>query len=175
MDALFHFLFAIIAGMAIGLHKKHGLLDIIVISFVVNILIDIDHFIFDYPRALHNIFVVFFLPLILFIIFHFVERGKSIKLRSYILIAFVMLAGHILTDLLTGEIRLFYPLSNFALNAPSFILNISKTQYMPLIAKEGIVLLIYMIIIFPAYYIERLLYSIDRKRTGLKVKSPSGR
>jgi membrane-bound metal-dependent hydrolase YbcI (DUF457 family) len=167
MDSLFHFVFAFIAGLAIGLHKKHSIRTLALLSFAA-ILIDVDHFFPSYPetKVLHNLFVTFLLPLLLFIVSFYYEKGRSIRLQSYALILLAMLTGHLAADFFDeGGEKILYPLSDKKISLPNSILSIHLGD---LITRSGIALLIYGFIILSAHFVEDFIYLFERKHEKLK-------
>ena len=63
MDALFHFVFPIIAALAARLNIKHPVRTIIGSAFL-SVLVDLDHFIGLERTTFHNIFVTFHQPVL---------------------------------------------------------------------------------------------------------------
>ncbi len=186
MDSLFHFIFSIIAGMAIGIHQKHKLNALFVLAFSA-VIIDIDHiFGMEARGTLHNIFVVVFLPLAAFLFFFRYEnrlfnksRRKSIKLQTYSLLLFVMLAGHVAADTFyEGEVKFFYPLSAKAVKAPNFAMTIDNlfpqlsylTPYpwAKIISTDGIALLVYAVIIMFGAFAEDFIYFFEKKHESFR-------
>lgn len=168
MDSLFHFMLAIIAGMAVGLHKKHSLRTIILIALIA-VLIDVDHFILGGRSIFHNIWFIFVLPVALFFYF-FKHEKKSIKRQSYSLILLAVLASHLVADLFTeGAVMLFWPLSMTAYAIPAWVITkLPISPYYTIISKEGIALTLGASIILLTHFTEDFIFFFRKKHLGLK-------
>ena len=181
MDSLFHFVFSIIAGLAIIPRQKHKLNIVFMLAFSA-VVIDIDHFFgFSARGTLHNIFITLFFPVALFLFFFHYEnrwfnksKKKSIKLQTYSLLLLVMLTGHIVADTFYhGGVKYFYPLSGKNYEMPSFELSVEKfvpqlsalTDYpwANVITRDGIALSLYAIIIFLGLFAEGFIYFFEQK------------
>ncbi len=158
MDSLFHFVFALIAALALDLHKKHKLFFVFAVA-VFAVIIDIDHFFgIDplYNKPLHNLFVALLIPIILFYIAYRYERNKKPRttgLQKFMLIVAVMLLGHVIADMFYGEVKLFYP---FSYEGYSFI-DLALPQpfeYYDFVTSQGVAVLIYAIIILSVLFAE---------------------
>ncbi len=186
MDSLFHFVFSIIAGMAIGIHQKHKLNALFVLAFSA-VIIDVDHlFGMEARGTLHNIFIVAILPLAAFLFFFHYEnkffnksKRKSIKLQTYSLLLFVMLAGHVAADLFyEGEVKLLYPFSTDTYKAPNFTTTIDNLfpqfsyltpySWAKIISTDGIALLAYAIIIMFGAFTEDFIYFFEKKHESFR-------
>lgn len=169
MDPLFHFVFAFIAGMAVNVRLRHRVAWVIGAAFSA-VLIDVDHFLFTYPRAFHTVFVTVLLPALLFYAAYRYERKEdSIRLQSLVLLVFVMLNGHLVADLLNeGSIRLFYPVSQAAFSVPTDLTVMLNEQWL-LVSPDGVALTLYGVIIGLAYFAEEFVYFFERQHEGLET------
>lgn len=167
MDPLWHLVFAILAAMAVGLHKKHGMRDIVLLAFIA-MLIDVDHLFFAYPRALHNIFITVALPLSLFYVaFHYEKRTGSIKFQSYALIMFIILVSHVISDMFYGNsIAFLYPLSTAAVSLPQISYSLFGYK---LISPEGIALTVFVLIVALVYFVEDFIFWFEKKHKSRKA------
>lgn len=166
MDSLFHFTFAFIGGLAIGLHKKHKVKIIAILAFLA-VLIDIDHFLSQSIKVFHNIFVVL-IPFALFLAFYYYEKDReSIKYQSYSLILLVMLLGHLIADTFYERgVRLFYPFSAHVFKSPEVFVNAGGLGH--IIAPEGISIAVYGLVIALAYFIEDFVYFFEKKHERIR-------
>ena len=169
MDTLYHFVFSIIVGLAIGLHIKHKFRIVAALAFL-SVLVDVDHFLGLSARGtFHNIFFMFFIPVVLFLIFYAYEEKKSIKFQSYSLILLVMLMGHLVSDIMYGGgVKLFYPFSDVMYSAPAYTVLVTSGFYSPVISGDGIILLVYALILFSAVFAEDFIYFFEKKHEGVK-------
>ncbi len=167
MDLLSHFILALLAGLAMGLHRKHRLSLIVFISFC-SILIDLDHFLVPLGyasqyRSFHNVFVVFFLPLTLFLLSYLLERKtQSNRFQTFFLLLTVMLTGHVIFDL-TGPVQIFYPLSDMKVSIPK--VNVQVTDDLPwaIVQPAGVGLALYALIVFLGALLHDTLYHKKHK------------
>jgi len=165
MDTLFHFIFSIIAGMALGLHIKHKL-EIVVFASALALLIDIDHFFGFYRRAtFHNVFVIFLIPFLLFLLAYIYERPRGkIKFQSLALLFLIMLVGHVVADMFVeGTVILFYPLSTMEIGMTEFGTTLFDFIHPAVVNKEGIGLVIYLIILAGAIFVEDFIYFFEKQ------------
>ena len=169
MDTLFHFIFSIIVGLAIGIHRKHRISVLVALAFL-SILVDVDHFFGLGSRGtFHNVFFVFFVPLTLFFVFYVYEDRKSIKLQTYSLILLVMLTGHLVSDMLYGGVvKLFYPFSGVSYSFPEYAILATSEFYSPIVSSDGLILLAYSLILFSAVFIEGFIYHFEKKHESVK-------
>jgi membrane-bound metal-dependent hydrolase YbcI (DUF457 family) len=169
MDPLFHFVFAFIAGMAVNVRLRHRVLWVLGAAFSA-VLIDVDHFLFAYPRAFHTVFVTWLLPALLFYVAYRYERGReSIRLQSLVLLLFVMLNGHLVADLFNeGAIRLLYPVSRASISIPAD-LTVALNERWLLVSPEGVALTLYGMVIGLAYFAEEFIYFFERQHEGLEA------
>ncbi|NOQ38242.1 hypothetical protein GQ472_05115 [archaeon] len=174
MDTLFHFIFSIIVGLAIGIHRKHRISVLVMLAFL-SILVDIDHFLGLSSRGtFHNVFFVFFVPLTLFLVFYVYEERKSIKFQTYSLILLVMLTGHLVSDMLRGGVvKLFYPFSSVSYSFPEYTVVATSDFFSPVVSSDGLILLVYSFILFSAVFIEDFIYHFEKKHESFK-KALSG-
>lgn len=169
MDTLYHFIFSIIVGLAVGIHIKHRFRVLAGLAFV-SVLVDIDHFLGLSSRGtFHNIFIMFLIPIILFFVAYAYENKESIKYQTYSLILLVMLMGHLVSDIMYGgAVKLFYPLSDTLYRAPEAVLLATTEFYSPIISGDGIILLIYGIILLSAVFVEDFIYIFEQKHKSMK-------
>lgn len=172
MDSLFHFVLAIIACMAVGLHRKHGLRIIVLISFFA-VLIDIDHFIFAGQKYLHNIWLIAIIPIILFFIAYWYEhkqKKRSIRWQTYSLLLLVVMISHAVADYFSSEgLMLFYPFSKAVIMIPSWLaMQLPNTPY-AIISQASIALLIGFVVILLAHFIEDFIYFVEKKQEPVKT------
>ena len=142
MDTLFHFAVSYLSGMAVNPRLKHRPLDVLALS-IISVGIDIDHLLFAYPRTFHNVFIVFFIPALLFYGAYRYERNSdSIKFQSLSILLMTMLVAHIVVDLFSGgSLRPLIPLSSWELTAP--VISISFIQETWTVASsEGFLLVL---------------------------------
>ncbi len=167
MDSLFHFMLAIIAGMAVGLHKKHSFRTIVLIAFAA-VIIDVDHFMFGGRSLFHNVWFIFALPILTFLLAYKYEK-KSIKWQSYSLILLAVLTSHLVADLFSeGSIMLFWPFSMTAYVIPAAaVFSLPATPY-TIIGQNGIALTIGAAIILLTHFVEDFIYFFRKKHFGLK-------
>ena len=172
MDSLFHFIFSVIAALALDLHKKHRLVFVIsAASFAV--LIDFDHFLgWDaaYIKPLHNAWIAILLPLLLFYVaYRYYRNNKKygIELQKFFLVVMAMLAGHLVADMFYGEIKLFYPLSHegYSFSDLPFPRPFEKYDF---ITTEGIALLFYSIILLAILFAEDFIKWHEEKHEGVR-------
>lgn len=175
MDTLFHFVFSIMAGMAV-FRGKHKLPAVVTLAFLL-VLLDADHFFGMSTRGtFHNIFIVFVVPLVAFYIFYLYEDKKSIKLQTYALTLMVMLAGHVAADMFYGGgVMLFYPFSTTSVTAPNFLLLATNRFYAPIISRDGVALAVYSIVLMFAFFIEDFIYFFEKKHQKIKSAIASTR
>lgn len=163
MDTLFHAVFGFIAGMAVNAKLKHRVFWVAIIA-VGAVLIDVDHFIFAYPRTFHNVFITVLLPALLFAAAYRYERGRdSIKYQSLVILLFVMLNGHLVADMFGSDLRLMYPLSTASFGVPdAWQLAINEGRW-GIISPDGIAFAVYAGIIALAYYAEEFIYFVEKQ------------
>jgi len=170
MDTLFHFIFSIIAGMALGLHLKHKL-EIVVLAAAFSLLIDLDHFGGFITRgSFHNIFIFLLLPFVLFLLAYIYEKPKGqIKWQSFFLLLLVMLAGHVAADSFSeGKVLLFYPLSMKEIGMISEGTRMFDSIHPAVVEKEGIALALYFIILAGAVFIEDFIFFFEKQHESFK-------
>ncbi len=188
MDSLFHFVFSVIAGLAINIHQKHKLNVLIGIALLA-VAIDADHFFgLEARGTLHNVFVTFFLPIALFLFFYKYEnslfakgyhRTKSIKYQTYALLLLVMLMGHVVGDLFyEGGVKFLYPFSNEQFSIPPIRMTVEQvipplTTFTPypwgnIVSRDGIALSLYAMILFSAAFIEDFIFFFERKHESIR-------
>lgn len=168
MDTLFHFVFSVMAGMAV-FKGKHKIPAVLTLAFL-SVLVDVDHFFGMSARGtFHNVFIVIGVPLTAFFLFYFYEDKKSIKLQTYALTLMVMLAGHVAADMFyNGEVRLLYPFSSEAFTVPSTLVLATDRFYSPIISRDGISLAVYSIILMLVFFVEDLIYFFEDKHEKLR-------
>lgn len=166
MDSLFHFILAILAGMAVGLHMKHGFRNIVFIALIA-VLIDVDHFMFGGRSLFHNIFTLL-IPIGLFLFFYHFEKGK-IKYQSLSLILFAVLVSHFAADLFYGNsLPLLWPFSQTPFALPEWLMvKLVGTPYL-IVSKEAIALLLGGGIIMLTHFVEDFIYFFEKKHLSFK-------
>jgi hypothetical protein len=173
MDSLSHLIFSILAGMAVGLHKKHKLRYVVFISFLA-VLLDLDHFLVPLGyqteyRSMHNIYIVIFAPIILFVISYRYERKTgSDRFQTFFLLLGIMLAGHLIVDSIEGPVKIFYPFSNASIHLPHVNIQATKDFSSPIITPYAIGLAAYAAVIFLGALIHDTLWHARRENKGLK-------
>ena len=175
MDSLFHFIFAFIVGLALGLHIKHKLTFVFFVALLAT-LIDVDHLfllfnpaMFPVNEPLHNIFVIALLPFVLFLIAFYFERKKgSIYFQSFFLILMVLLIGHVVADMFYRPIALLYPLSTMQFAFPDFELLLPSEFYLPLISKQGLALAAYALVVLAGVFVGDFIYFFEKKHERAK-------
>jgi lysylphosphatidylglycerol synthetase-like protein (DUF2156 family) len=169
VDSLFHFVFAFIAGMAVNVKLRHkaGWVALVALAAVA---IDIDHLMFAYQRAFHNVFVVVLLPLALFYVAYKYERDKEqITYQSLSLLLLVMLVGHVVADFVAGgPIKLLYPLSSVDVALPGWWELTVIRESWHIVAPEGVALALYGLVIGAAYYAEEFIYFVEEKHESVE-------
>ncbi|MFH0970943.1 MAG: metal-dependent hydrolase [Candidatus Micrarchaeota archaeon] len=175
MDSLFHFVFSIMAALALDLHKKHRLVFVLsAASFAV--LIDFDHFLFIdplNPKPFHNIFVAIGLPLFLFYISYRKEREhgfKSTEMQKFFLVVMAMLVGHLVGDMFYSadyRVQLFYPLSHSSYSFADLPLPTPMERY-DFITSQGVALLFYSIVLLSILFTEDFIKWHEEKHEKTK-------
>lgn len=169
MDILFHFLFPMITALAAKVHIKHEL-RYILIAGMLTVLIDLDHFIGVERATFHNILITFLLPLIIILIAFSFKKKYNFKGFSILLLIF--LSSHLVLDLFSGSIALFYPFSEkyYTIDLNLVIPLSSKfTSSGYLISSLGVGILIYFIIIFlPCLFIDDIIEIMEKRNESFR-------
>lgn len=171
MDSLFHFIFALIGGLALNLHRKHKIELIVGLAFL-SILIDADHFWGLIARGtFHNLFFVIGVPFVLFLAFYAYEKKKSsIKLQTAALLLMVMLFSHVIADtFIEGKVLFFYPLSDTGYGMLNYQIQFLESIHPAIINVEGIALAVYFVILMSALFIEDFIYFFEKQHMKLKA------
>jgi len=170
MDSLAHFMLALLAGLAVGLHRKHKVSYIALIALFA-VLIDLDHFLVGLGyeteyRSMHNIFVAILTPLLLFLIACYFEKGTGTdRFQTFFLLLTLMLASHVLADMVGGPgVKLFYPYGQTSYALPDYQLALPNGWQ--IIGRDGIYLTIYTVLIFAGALIHDALYYEEHKGMG---------
>jgi membrane-bound metal-dependent hydrolase YbcI (DUF457 family) len=172
MDSLSHFIFSVLAGMAVGLHKKHKLRYVLFISFLA-VLIDLDHFLVPLGyqteyRSMHNVYYAILAPVILFFVSYYYERNaKKDRFQTFFLLLGIMLTGHLIADMIEGPVKIFYPLSEIEISLPYVNIQSTKDFQSTIVGQYGIGLAAYAFIIFSGAMIHDTLWHARRDKTGL--------
>ncbi|MEK6954740.1 MAG: metal-dependent hydrolase [Candidatus Micrarchaeota archaeon] len=172
MDSLFHFIFSIIAALAVDLHKKHKL-PFVIFAASFAVAIDFDHFLGwdpSYIKPLHNIWVAFFLPLLLFYLAYHYERNKKpygIEAQKFFLVLLAMLTGHLVADMFYGDIRLLYPLTNAAYSFSDLPIPQPIEKY-DFVTTQGVALLFYSLILLPILFAEEFIKWHEEKHESMR-------
>lgn len=168
MDALFHFLFPLMATMAARLHVKHGIETVIGLALL-SMLLDVDH-LFGVTRAtFHNIFVTLLIPLIIvFIAFRYEKKGDYYKTLSLALLLVVF--SHPILDMFTeGGVAWLYPLSNTYF-APQVNLSMAiRGVEAPLVTTASLGLLIYFGMLMLVLFLEDFTRVAKHDRSTLRA------
>ena len=163
MDVLFHFLFTLLALYAARVHVRNHHLAPLAFA-IVAVLPDFDHFFGMVPRAtLHNIFVTILFPLSLVLLaFKFEKYGVFWKQMS--ILFFLVLASHSFLDFFTyGQIQYVYPVSSQPVDLTHFDIQVNvQGQDYPLMSSASAGVLIYMLILAGAFFLEELVDIQDR-------------
>jgi len=168
MDSLAHFILALLAGMAMGLHRKHKVTYIAFISFLA-VLIDLDHFLVPLGyetvyRSLHNVYITILAPSLLFLAAYYFERNTpSDRYQTFFLILTVMLAGHVIADMIYGPVKIFYPLDDRDVSLPHIDIQATNEFTSEIIGPIGIGMTTYAVIIFLGALAHDTLYHMRRK------------
>jgi membrane-bound metal-dependent hydrolase YbcI (DUF457 family) len=170
MDTLSHFVLSVLAGMAVGLHRKHKLTYVVLVSFLA-VLIDVDHFLVPlgyetYYRSMHNIFVAILLPFLLFLLAAYVERKSArYRLQTFFLLLTIMLTGHLIADMLESPVKIFYPVSSMDVSLPNVSFEATESFSSQVIGPRGIGMAAYAAIIMAGAIVHDTVY--HRKKQGL--------
>jgi hypothetical protein len=188
MDTLFHFIFPIIAALAARLNIRHQIKTILSLAFL-TVLLDLDHLMPGLERALlHNIFIVFLIPLALLLLsFEFkTDRYK----KGFLFLLIMFLSSHTIIDMFsnmdytsgvgirTGDgVALFYPLDNtryyvdFNISVPSLsVLPYTTDGY--LASSLGVGILLYFIfIVLPCLFMDDILESAEQSHKKLRKQA----
>jgi membrane-bound metal-dependent hydrolase YbcI (DUF457 family) len=178
MQPIEHFLLSLIAGIGVGLHldniKKKYL--IIFILACIATAIDLDHLLPMYTqggiKAFHNIFLLIFFPVVLFIGASVYEsrKGGSIYQRNMLILA-VLFVGHMLQDSMTGNIPLFYPISKGQYTVISLGFTVDSVLFS--LTTQQSLLLIWGGIIAFANLVETVIYRCEEgKEERIKSSKP---
>lgn len=169
MDTLFHFVISFLAGMAVNTRLKFEPAVIAGLA-ASSVLIDLDHLVFMYPRALHTVWIAAMLPLAGFYTAYRYERSSdSIKYQSVALVLMVMLLAHLTTDLFyEGSLRPFYPALNLLVEVPE-TWRLSFVQHnWELFTPESILMGLNAAIVAAVYYAENFIYFFEKRHENLK-------
>lgn len=169
MDSLFHFLFPVITALAAKVHVKHRL-RYILIAGALTILIDLDHFIGIERATFHNVFITLLLPIILiFLAFSFKTKYNF---KGFSILLLIFLSSHLVLDLFSGSIALFYPFSS---NYFSFGFDVKiplESKFVSegyLISSLGVGILIYFIMIFlPCLFLDDIIEIMEKKHESFR-------
>ena len=171
MDSLSHFIFSVLAGMAVGLHKKHKLRYVIFISFFA-VLIDLDHFMVPLGlqteyRSMHTVYFAILAPAILFFASYYYERNtEKDRFQTFFLLLGIMLSGHLIADMIEGPVKIFYPLSDAKITLPHVNIQATKDFQSTIVGQYGIGLAAYAIVIFSGALLHDTLWHERRDKNG---------
>jgi len=185
MDALFHFVFPMIAALAARIKIKHPARTILLLASL-TVLLDLDHFIGLERYLLHNIFIAFLIPLILlYLAFHFrLDRYK----KGFLFLLLIFLSSHVLLDLFNwypgtgieleinkGGVALFYPFSatkysiDFSIIIPLTNTSMNHMVEGYVVSSIGFGILIYFLaILIPCIFLEDIIILSERKHEKLR-------
>jgi membrane-bound metal-dependent hydrolase YbcI (DUF457 family) len=168
MDALFHFLFPLMAALAARFHIKHGIGTVLTLAMLAMFL-DIDH-LFGVTRAtFHNVFITLLIPLVIvFIAFKYEKKGNYYKMLSLALLLFLF--SHPILDMFTeGGVAWLYPFSD-TYYAPTLSITVDISgSAAPLISTASIGLLIYFGILMLVLFLEDLISILKREHSLLRA------
>jgi lysylphosphatidylglycerol synthetase-like protein (DUF2156 family) len=173
MDTLSHYTLALLAGMAVGLHRKHRLRYVIFISLI-SVLIDLDHFLvllgFEHEyRSMHTVWVATLLPLGLFFVSYAIERGSGQdRWQTFFLLMTILLTGHVVTDMIGGPVKIFYPYSQMKVNLPNINIQASSRFMSTIVSNTGIGIAIYGMIVFSGALVHDILWHSRREKKGFR-------
>ncbi|MFB6245410.1 MAG: metal-dependent hydrolase [Candidatus Nanohaloarchaea archaeon] len=160
MDSLFHFVVSFLAGMSINPRLKHRIWDVAAVALA-GVLIDIDHLLFSFPRAFHNVFVAVLLPLTLFYIAF--RREDGVRYQSLSLLLLVVLVGHMLVDLFNGGvIKPFYPVLGMEMMVQEFSINFIRDSW-SIATSDSLLLAFNAVFVSLAYFAEDFIYLFEQK------------
>jgi membrane-bound metal-dependent hydrolase YbcI (DUF457 family) len=153
MDALFHFIFPLMAALAARIHMKHGLVAVLLMASSA-VLIDLDYFMGPGlgGAMFHNLFFTLCVPFTILSIMY-TWGGETERQAAMCLLLFLF--SHTILDLFNeGQVALFYPISTmqFGIN-----FNVMWGGYQ-IISSSGIGLLIYFSILLVCFFLQ----DIDR-------------
>ena len=168
MDTLSHFILALLAGLAMGLHRRHKVTYIAAISFLA-VLIDLDHFLVPLGigtvyRSMHNVYITMIAPFSLFLAAYYLERkNESDRYQTFFLLLTVMLTGHLIADMIFGPVMIFYPLSYMSISVPNIDIQATSKFASQIVGPYGIGMTAYAIVIFIGAMIHDTLFHMKRK------------
>ena len=164
-DSLFHFLFPVICALAVRIHIKHPIRNVLIVG-ILTVLMDLDHLSFLGPTRglLHNFFVTTLFPYILVLLtIHF---KRSYYEKGFAILLSIFLPSHTFLDLaFGGGVMLFYPFSQtmYSLN---FSLAVTEGY---VVSVAGLGLLFYFAsIIAPLYFLDRLIETSEKQHENLR-------
>jgi membrane-bound metal-dependent hydrolase YbcI (DUF457 family) len=170
MDSLAHFMLALMAGLAVGLHRRHKVRYVALVALLA-VLIDLDHFLVligigTVYRSMHNVFVAVMLPLLLFELSWFFERKTaSFGFQTFFLLLTIMLAGHVIADMVGSPgVKLLYPFSNADYSLPDIVFALPNGW--EIVGRDGVYLSIYGAVVFVGALIHDALYYEEKKKMG---------
>ncbi len=174
MDTLSHFILGFLGGLAMGLHRKHKVTYIAFISFLA-VLIDLDHFLVPLGygteyRSMHTVYITILMPLLLFFISAYLERGKqTARFQTFFLLLTVMLSGHVIADMIYGPVKILYPFSSQGYTIPKIDIQATSDFQSQIIGPTGIGMAAYAILIFIGAMIHDTIYHMKKKGLGFKA------
>lgn len=165
IDALFHFVFPLIAILTARIRIKHKIGTCLTLATIA-VFLDVDHFVGATRGSLHNIFVTLLLPIVLFILaFKFERKGDYYKNVSLVLLLFLF--SHPILDMFTeGGVMLFYPFSTqyYDLSHLSLTITLPSGIQGYIISTAGIGLTTYFLMILSVMFVEDFLKIFKRER-----------
>lgn len=175
MQPIVHFLSSVVAGLCVGLHLKNKIKKcfLILILALITTCIDLDHLLPIYEESgikiLHNMFVLIFFPVGLFLIFYIYEQGKgtSIKQRSCLLLC-ITFSGHFFLDAISDGLPVYYPLSSESFTVGNIGISIHPIIFT--LTSEQVIIIIWGIIIGLANFYETLTYNEIELKKPFKFK-----
>jgi len=153
MDALFHFIFPLMAALAARIHMKHGIPAVLIMASTA-VLIDLDHFMGPGlgGAMFHNLFFTLAVPFTILSIMY-TWGGETERQAAMCLLLFLF--SHTILDLFSeGTVALFYPITNMQFGITA---NVMWGGYQ-IISSSGIGLLVYFSILIVCFFLQ----DIDR-------------
>ncbi|HLC51092.1 MAG TPA: metal-dependent hydrolase [archaeon] len=171
MDTLFHFLFPIMAAMAVRVHLKHPVRNILIAAFVSSFVLDLDHFIFLERATFHNLFLTMLLPLL--VVFYAFHYRTSLQFKGFSILMLVFLFSHVILDVVFPPgVALLWPLS-------AEYITIDPSVWVPLsslFAVEGMVasplgialLFYFAAIVVPCYFLNMIITIMEKRHEDFR-------
>ncbi len=149
MDALFHFIFPLMAALAARIHMKHGIPAVLMMALTA-VLIDVDHFM-GLPGAMfHNLFFTLAVPFTILSIMY-TWGGETERQAAICMLLFLF--SHTILDLFSeGTVALFYPITNIQYGI-NFSASVGGYE---IISSSGLGLMIYFSILLVCFFLQEI-------------------